>query len=416
MAELSPAPGHEALQTQLGSASRLALVGADHQLYVAQPGGAAPVQVSWPKALDGLGRWGGASAADEASWPCWSPDGRWLACFQVRTHGPSAGTTVAAVETDGVEERILHRFTDRVPIHLQWSPIGGTVAVLMQHTESLELWICQLDGRPARLIAAGSPLFFHWTLDGAALVLHVGDGDDEPSRIELRHLDEDLDDRVFRVAPGSFCTPLVAGQGVGARVVYAIRRGPRTQLVSGGLDGEGLLGLDVVDGLAAVVLDAQGTRVAYSSAPAPGANGIPYQGIRVVDINGGEPRQLVEGPVLAFHWCPTGRRMVWCQWGAERNRLAWFVVDADGGAPRRLAHFWPTRDQLFQLHFFEQFARSHPAISPSGEWLVWAGHEDSPEGKGEVSHRAPLCRVLRLDDPEAVPQVVGPGSYAVFGP
>ena len=392
---------------------RLAFVGTDHQLHVMEPGAAPPQQVTWPKALDAVGRWGGTSAADGASWPCWSPDGRWLACFEV--DGPGGGAAVGVVEVDGVEERIVHQFDGRMPIHLQWSPRGDCLAVLMQHTEALELWLCPVEGGGARLLATGSPLFFHWTPDGGRLLLHVGDGDDGPPRLELRDAVGAADDQVFRVPPGSFCTPMVAGRGPTQRVVYAIRRGLQTQLVSCDLHGEGLLGLALVDGLAALVVDPTGTMVAYSSAPA--ADGSPYQGVSVVEVLGGSPRRLVDAPVLAFFWTPDGQRLVWCQWRAGRNRLAWFSRGlGPDELPVKLAEFWPTRDQLFQLHFFEQFASSHPMVSPCSQWLVWAGHEGEVGGPRDedVSSRTPRVRRVRVDGSMSAPEVVAPGSYAVF--
>ena len=72
-------------------APRLSVVGHDNQLHVVRADGTGRSQVTWPKQLDASARWGGVSAEDMASWPCWSPDGRWLACFQVGADGMGAG-------------------------------------------------------------------------------------------------------------------------------------------------------------------------------------------------------------------------------------------------------------------------------------------------------------------------------------
>lgn len=389
-------------------APRLSVVGHDNQLHVVRADGTGRSQVTWPKQLDASARWGGVSAEDMASWPCWSPDGRWLACFQVGADGMGAG--VAIVEAEGVEERLLHEFTDRLPIHLQWSPDGQLIAVLLQHAEALELWLCSVADGGARLVAEGSPLFFSWTPDAQSLLLHVGDGDGEASRVELRDAVGDGDDLVYRVPPGSFCTPMVAGSGPDPRVVYVVHSGNQSQVVSCNLQGKGLLGLALLPGLAALVCDPSGQHVAVSSAGS--ADGTPYDGISVVSVWGGEVRRLVNTPVLAFQWTPDGKRIVWCQWGPKRNRLCWYMRAIDGSeGPRRLVDFWPTRSQLFQLHFFEQFARSHPLVSADSKWLVWSGYNDAP--KGEDGGGAEV-RVLRLDEPDPQPIALGPGSYAVF--
>ena len=43
-----------------------------------------------------------------------------------------------------------------------------------------------------------------------------------------------------------------------------------------------------------------------------------------------------------------------------------------------LAHFLPSREQMFILSFFDQYALSHPPLAPDGSALAFAGHHVSP--------------------------------------
>ena len=41
---------------------------------------------------------------------------------------------------------MLLRLPDALPVHLQWSPDGAQLAVLVQAGELLQLWVCALAG------------------------------------------------------------------------------------------------------------------------------------------------------------------------------------------------------------------------------------------------------------------------------
>ena len=405
----------------MGDTARLAFVGLDGQLHVltvSPDGSVASRQVTWSTHASPLALWGGGGD-DGNVWPCWSPDGRRLACFVSKSDDEVAHETqVAIVEVDGVQERRLPVLSGRMPIHVQWSPDGARLAVLVQFEDHLELWVAPMEPEVGslRLVAEGSPLFFGWATGGRHVVLHVGDGGTTSSRLEVRDLVGDDDDVVFRVPPGNFCVPFTVPDPTGERVLYVVRHEHRTQLVSARLDGEDLLGLGLSDGLLAAVPSADGSRVAFSSTP--DADGTPYDGISVVPADGtADPVHPVDAPAVAFFWPPTQASPpeeapvapLWVQWDTGRQSMRWMAAQA-GGAVRELGRFRPTRDQFFHLHFFEQFARSHDLISPCGRWLVWAGHAADGSGGGPCVFLADLTR------PDRPPRPVCDGTYAVFAP
>jgi len=376
---------------------------------IVSDGTARSRQLTWPVEQNALAGWGSASGGATFAWPCWSPDARFIACF-VEQAEASPTTHVAVMEVDGVHEHRLQPLIDRMPVHLQWSPDGSRVAVLVQYEDLLELWVADVSPRPTelRLVAEGSPLFFGWACGGRRIVLHVGDEASDSARVEVRDVAGDSDDIVFRLPPSNFCVPFSVERDGEERILYVIRRHDQSQLVSAGLDGEDVVGLAVLPGLVALVPTPDGQRVAFASAP--DADGSPYAGIQGVSTDGvGHPVAHTDEPVLAFFWRPAGARAMWVRWDTGRQSIRWFV-QLETGETREVGRFRPTRDQYFYLHFFEQFARSHSSVSADDRWLVWAGHPTDDSSAG------PAVFLTDLGDPSAEPTAVCAGTYAVFAP
>jgi len=51
--------------------------------------------------------------------------------------------------------------------------------------------------------------------------------------------------------------------------------------------------------------------------------------------------------------------------------LVWYVLDVTTGKSTSLSTFLPTRDMVYLLNFFDQFARSHSLWSPDGRYLTY---------------------------------------------
>jgi hypothetical protein len=366
-------------------------------------------QVTFPKAEGPMVRWGARSGDDHWSWPSWSPDGRWLSCFQGagsdEVQGPAA---VYAIEVDGVEERQLCTFEGQVPIYARWSPKGHHLAVLVQDEDELQLSVCGVERLGARrVVDEGVPLFFSWTPAGERLVVHVGSRRDAHGRLVVRDPLGSGEDLLFPDSPGSFCTPVFLGEDV----VYVVNQeGGGSVACVARPDGRGAEPLIRLEGLLAVVPSPLGDRVAVGAAPR--GESTPYKGVWVAG-RGREPSRVAEADCAAFFWTPDGSRLVYAAVDADRTAMSWWVVCADGGRPRRLATFWPSRDQLFFLHFFEQYAGSHSLISPDGRLLVYASHP-APTDAGD--DRSALIHLIELDAEAPVPRAVAEGSFAVFAP
>ena len=49
------------------------------------------------------------------------------------------------------------------------------------------------------------------------------------------------------------------------------------------------------------------------------------------------------------------------------------MLDVKTGKSTALSIFFPSRDMIYYLNFFDQFARSHSLWSPDGHYLAFAG-------------------------------------------
>lgn len=391
----------------MAASGRVALVGVDQQIHVVDPAGRRSRQLSYPKVSSALSRWGAVAGQGSSSWPCWSPDGRWIACFQSREEdGPLS--VVSALEADGVEERELAELSGLAPIYAQWEPGGRRLAVLSQADQELELGLCDLDdlGR-YRPVERGVPLFFSWAPDGGRLLIHVGSAEGL-SRILLQRADGKGEPIVLPDPPGSFCTPVYSG----SRPVYVGGHLGRSWLCVARPDGGRSLALGAFDGLVAVLPDPSAPRVAVGAAPR--GEGTPYEGLWVAPLDGGPMARVTEDAVMAFFWAPDGGRLLYASPDLVSSCLRWRSVELASGKIRDLCPFWPSRELLFYLHFFEQFATSHPLVSPDSRSLVFASYAASEQGTPDTAR----CHVLAidLDDPDPQPRILGEGTLGVFSP
>ena len=388
--------------------ARIAYVGADKQLHLVSPSGAEHRQLTYGEGPGAQAPWGIPAARDYATWPCWSPDGQWLACFQIHTpvEGEASEAWLSVVEVDGVEVQRLSALGGGYPIYAQWNADSRKVAVLYQMEDQLELGICQLNalGRH-HLVEQGVPLFFNWAPDGRRLLVHSGVSRGE-TRLMMRAIEGNEPDEVYPDAPGSFCTPII----VGDHSVYVARSSGADTLRAADLKGEGGRALAELEGLVAVVPDPTGKRVAFTAAPQNSNE--PYDGVWITTLDGQEQRRVYEEGCVAFFWSGCGRRLLVAGRG-PRAGFHWDLVDLETGETRFISAFYPSDDQRFFLHFFEQFAGSHAQISPDGRYLVYAAHPDS---RADTTDNSSKVFLVDLDAAEAAPEEIAFGQFAVFSP
>lgn len=381
---------------------RLAWVGTDRRLYVGEIDGSGARAVTWAR-TEGPG-WGAPSDLDACSWPCWSPDGRWISYFRGEDGGPFH---VEAVEVDGIEQRGLLDLDGQLPIYAAWSPRGDHLALLCQQDQELALVVTDVATPGAQqALAQGVPLFFSWTPDGRRLLVHLGGADG--ANIGLYGLTEGSPPHRLRDTPGSFCTPVY----VGARAVFVTGHLGRSWVSVADRDGQRALALEPYDGLVAVVPSPKDPMVAVGCAPR--GEGTPYRGLQILPLDGGPTHTLTRAELAAFFWSPTGEHIVTASVDPAHACMRWRLISLRTRETRDLGPFWPSREQLFHLHFFEQFASSHPNISADGRTLVYSSLLGPPADSDGPP--LPYILTLNLEDPDAQPVAIAEGSYGVFAP
>ena len=154
-----------------------------------------------------------------------------------------------------------------------------------------------------------------------------------------------------------------------ATAFSACRTGPVPRI-------EGITG---IEGLVAVVASACGRYLAFSGAP-PG-NRQPYQALWIVDLETAKVSKISADGLMAFFWIPDGRGLVVVTRGRGPTQGLWSLQPVEGGDAQPLASFYPSLDQKFFLHYFEQFAVSHAPVSEP--WVACLCLASRPRRKGE---------------------------------
>jgi eukaryotic-like serine/threonine-protein kinase len=315
----------------------------------------------------------------------WSPDGRWLAAGSSgylnlglmtlfdREVGGKGLRGIYLRPVDGGDPRpLIVSKPGRADFRPAFSPDGRRLAyVSCLWTDAfIGLSDCAVSlveltgqtataGPPRRLTTPGSVSTFlnslAWTRDGSAVVY---DGVKGPSSglsraaVDGSHAPEAID-----VAENLSFGPALAGSRDRLAFthldwdtdIYRFEAGRPVQLVTGSsfYDADPRLSPD-------------GHRVAFTSARAGGQ----VNDIWVTEADGSNPRQLTKG--LGVHqgspdWSPDGRQIVFDSPGDD-SRAHVFIIDADGGAPRRLT--------------MEAGEQVRPTWSHDGRWIYFSGFHD----------------------------------------
>ena len=141
---------------------------------------------------------------------------------------------------------------------------------------------------------------------------------------------------------------------------------------------------------------------------------VPYfDKVTTVDLASGGVRTLVDEPVLAFFWSPSGLKIAYVAVDPMRGDLTWKVIDRDGGQARELVTFVPSREYLTTLTFFDQYAPSNSIWSPDGTHLLFAGLVEDSEGAAYLaSNDESLIYVANADGSSV--KVIAAGSIAFW--
>lgn len=390
-------------------AGRVVLIGEDRQVHLIDSDGGRPqaLTVDWSKQLM-VSRWGEPTPPSTAwIWPAWSPDGVWVAAFEIPYDDDAAGPAqLQLLSTDGVRQVALITLTDEAPLYAAWSPDGARLAVLTQPADgALNLHHIAVD-RPgvSRVLEQGAPLFFSWAPEGQKVSVHVGGR--RAGRVIVRDAQGDGADHTPSASPGLYCAPI----WVGGRLVFVESRGGLAGVVlSANVDGSDPREVARCVGLAAITPTFDGSRLLLGVAH--DGEGGAYDAVRLLDLRSGDDVLVSDEPCLAFFWSRARESLLYVRVDRDRGHLSWHERRV-GAPPRALCRFIPTREMLFHLHYFDQLSLTHPLLTADGATLVFAGTlaDDDANPTG-----TPQIYALDLDGEEG-PRPLAAGAYACVCP
>ena len=388
--------------------SQLAYIGSDGQIFVHHFPSGQSRQLTWS--------WNDPvpSNADPHqltyAWPTWSPDGRQLACFAVRSEtGQASVYTVAA---DGVESWERARLGGGMPIYGNWSPQSDVFTVLVQRGEkqlSLETIVLAQPG-PTTPLLSGAPLFWSWSPQGGLLAVHTGEDQKNSvaARIVLLEASSGQIVRELSTRPGTFRVPAWSPSGDLLTFVERDAHGTETLRLFDVRSGESAP-ISVATGMTVALWSPDGQTLAFGSTAHQGS--LLFPSLRLLDLSTGQITPLLENPLAGFFWSPHGADLFYLSVDMKQSQLRWYRLDRTTGETTEIVRFLPSREQALLFSFFDQYAYSHPLLAPDGNTLAFAGH--LIETAASVPSASPHIYVLPLKPP-STPQAIAPGNLACW--
>lgn len=346
-------------------------------------------------------------------WPTWAPDGSRLACFGLRgAAGPNVQTSIFAIAADGIESWELAHIAGGMPIYANWSPRSDILTVLIQRGEAaLSLEAVCID-RPGQMLTLlhGAPLFWSWSPRGDRIAVHVGGSHTDAANARVLLLEPTSGQVVREISthPGHFRVP--SWSPTEDLLVYTEQQeegGDMLRLfdVASGETGP----VALLKGSVAAVWSPDGQALAFGSTSRPGA--LLFSHVQILDLTTGKITPLLEESVTGFFWAPDGKALFSLSVDVQHSHLCWHRTVRASGEKTELARFLPSREQTFILSFFDQYAFSHPPLSPDGSALAFAGHQIGPVALDTSS--ASQIYIVPLDHPDAF-YSIGAGNFVCW--
>ena len=295
--------------------------------------------------------------AKESTWPRWSPDGKWLLYF----HSSAEGIVVSICSIDGFEEFVLETFTEEIPIFAYWSPKGDKVLLLTQGIE-LSLWLCDIEmlGN-IELLETGGTIFFCWDQYGSSVCVHVAhDGGSQLVRHYMQHKSPEI----ISHKTGFFCVPILKDEDV----FFVERDGDYAHIRL--LQGGNRTTLHQREGYTSMSLSPSMEYIALSGAE---------DKIEILNTESGTVQQVADISTQSVWWTPNSQQLLYSLLDTRKVSQKWYILDIKTQESRLVHEFWPTRAQVFVLHFFEQFKLVQPIVESSGQQIIFGGYS-SPQG------------------------------------
>ncbi len=388
---------------------RIAVVGADYNLYVLDP------QSGEQTALTDDAEISSRSIHIYES-PVWSEAGE-LAYFGTSVDASSVTTDVLISADGSTPAETAATLPDLSITYASWAPqpCGDAcrdLAVLLSAANTFKVDIVRVDGGAYSVSETGSgaPFYFSWSPDGTHMLWQRNS-----AHLEIFDVAQKQIAKTLPQFPGAMFAP--AWSPVDDRLLFATQSGDTSDLVIS-TDGDlQTLAADQANPLL-FAWSPDGSQIAYIDRKGP---------LFVVDAASGEViTQSLDANVQAFFWSPDSQHIAYVTSGItpggsfnasapsaikvaapmpqSSSTFTWSVIDVADGAVRRYGSFVPTHEEAYMLSFFDQFGQSHRVWSPDSHYLVY----------GEVAGNRSVISVLDTTQEVTVPLMLTEGVVGVW--
>jgi dipeptidyl aminopeptidase/acylaminoacyl peptidase len=370
---------------------KIAFIGLDHQVYLADPNGGEPRALTRGEAdrmassspdVESVRFVEGEPAAERRfSWPTWSPDGQTIVVQGVTVAGGGAVEQAGIYRLDLARTGTItpiYENREHGPIYLYYAPTGREIAALISEPGALGLAILRVSDGNLRALGLGFPYYFSWRSDGDAIVTHTGGAPEadhaaEIALIDVREARGGKNPEVTKLseAPVNFRAP--AWSPDGGYVAYAVRRedGKGASLLVRARNGEQRV-LASVSSRLVFTWAPDGKTLAVAEATTP--DNLFFGGINLIRLADGHRESLYAGPLGAFFWSPDGTQILIAAPEFDSGEWRWQVVSRATREVREISRFFPTPEFQFLSPHFDQYAQSHRFWAPDSRHFVYFGY------------------------------------------
>lgn len=353
--------------------------------------------------------------------PTWATDGR-LAYFASETSRTGSFATEIFIAPDAQNDGVsVYRGNNESFNYAYWSPSNCSVgancrdlAVLISSASAggfaVEVIRDSLDGVSNQTAGRGAPFYYSWSPDGGQMLWQRNS-----ARLDIYDAVTGTISESLPQIPGAFYAP--SWSPVDDRLLIAGRNEAG--------NGSDLLIIEN-DGTIRPIVSNVSTPVYFAWSPTGRAIAFSSRGgaLTVIDAATGDviARTLNE-QVTAFFWSPSGQRIAYLilddagsfstqgeialrvAQTAQDVRFRWVILDVERGDSQVYDAFTPTRELLYLLSYFDQFAQSHRLWSPDSRYIVYSD---------VISTTETAIRLLDVEEPSSQPLTIAEGRLAIW--